>query len=1259
MHSHHLFGPVTASFAEQNLASLERGGKCVSFGSDGTDLPLTSINSWEALVNCLPEEWQPGFIALWLPYTKIPEFLWSAPVPIIGLAADWNLLWHQYRSVLPCCDVILTDKPGVEVLHLAGFTQARPANLFGLERDFFDEPGENEDRDIDVLFVGNLHPPVQRERLRWLARLASLSERFNVRIATGVFGADYRKLLRRSKIAFNRSIRGECNKRSFEAPACGALLFQEAENREIRQWLDEGSEFVAYNDENLETLLEEYLTHNKERQVIASAAQNRVQNFGFATLWSETIQLMSQDWPEVLERARERIEGKRSLLPAAEPSPLLADLARVELLARSGTKPQAIDLARTTLATAQRPLTQSWSPVEPWPDGFDFARVEWEQAAWLNAGDPVAEAEAKQEILRWRLHLLLADLNNDLVHYYEAMLARPDLPVSRAALGCALARNGRLLEARTHLERAVAEQPFDLPAVRALAQVLLELGDRKARQQLEHDRRQLAKAAPGIVPEEDWFALPPAADALASLIILCCNEVEGTRGCLESVCKHTRQPYELILIDNGSTDATPALLEEVRSWSGPARVEIIRNAENRGYPIGVNQGLAVAKGEFLVLLNNDTIVTPSWLDGLVRVSLVVGGAGLVGPVSNGAPPPQLVPFSFTETAELDAFALERQRQFAGQAAEFPRLTGFCLLIRRDALRKIGALDERYGTGFFEDDDLCLRARKAGLRLRIAPDVFIHHEGGRTFRSLGLDTSALLDQNFELFRQKWGDEHAAPYQRPGKSPAVESPRVEPTFSMLSLPWKSVGPPRKSLTMIVKNEEENLPDCLSGVRDLVDEMIIVDTGSTDRTKQIALQFGAKVFDFPWVDSFAAARNESLRHATGDWVFWLDADDRVNDENRAKLRELFATLPEENAAFGMKCRCVEPFSGGIETVVDHVRLFRNDRRLSWRYRVHEQILPALRQIGAKMNFSKVEIQHVGYIDPALRARKLQRDLRLLNMEHTENPDDPFVLFNLGSVYQELGQQAEAIPLLRKSLDRSHPDDSIVRKLYTLIAQCHRKLGQAGEALSVCQAGRRTYPDDAELLLVEAVARDESGDPAGAETCYRTLIEGRENEDHFASVADGLRGHLGRHNLAVLLLKQKRYTEAEVQWRMALTAEPNYLPAKFGLGELYLERRNFTAMEQTVEQFADRPEAAVLRGRARLARQEFAVARWELTQAIDHFPKHLGLRVILSHALLQEGKDPIAAEQALRTILEFDPNHAEAKNNLEVLLRERNGKK
>src|SRR5262249_22315289 len=215
----------------------------------------------------------------------------------------------------------------------------------------------------------------------------------------------------------------------------------------------------------------------------------------------------------------------------------------------------------------------------------------------------------------------------------------------------------------------------------------------------------------------------------------------------------------------------------------------------------------------------------------------------------------------------------------------------------------------------------------------------------------------------------------------------------------------------------NEEANLPACLGSAAGLMDEVIVVDTGSTDRTRDIAARLGARVFDFPWVDSFAAARNECLRHATGRWIFWLDADDRLDEADRQKLRALFAELPDGNLAYVMKCLCLPDPESGTSTVVDHVRLFRHQPDIRWQYRVHEQILPAIRRSGGEVRWTDVVIQHTGYQDRALRRRKLDRDLRLLRLEDAEHPDDPVTLFHLGSIYQELGQLAEALAPLKPS--------------------------------------------------------------------------------------------------------------------------------------------------------------------------------------------------------------------------------------------------
>jgi glycosyltransferase involved in cell wall biosynthesis len=236
-------------------------------------------------------------------------------------------------------------------------------------------------------------------------------------------------------------------------------------------------------------------------------------------------------------------------------------------------------------------------------------------------------------------------------------------------------------------------------------------------------------------------------------------------------------------------------------------------------------------------------------------------------------------------------------------------------------------------------------------------------------------------------------------------------------------------RISLTMIVKNESATLGRCLASVRDLVDEIIVVDTGSSDNTKDIARQYDAGIFDLPWPDSFAAARNESIRHASGQWLLWLDADEYFDDAQRSKLRQLISGLSDKNTAYVLLQRSVA--ANGSAVLVSQVRLFRNHPAIRWDYRVHEQILPSLKRAGHTIRNTDIVIEHSGYLDPALRLKKLDRNLRLLNLDLAERPNDPFTLFNLGWSFADSGRLSDAIPLLQRSLQHSHNADSITPKL------------------------------------------------------------------------------------------------------------------------------------------------------------------------------------------------------------------------------------
>jgi glycosyltransferase involved in cell wall biosynthesis/tetratricopeptide (TPR) repeat protein len=1658
----YLFGPVSRTFADQNLHAARQSGDCLAFDSAGeTDLAIGPADTWQTVLDRLPGGWRPDFIALDLHYTTVPPALWSAPVPLVGLAADWNLLFHGYRYWARRVDLLLTDTPGVEAFARVGVHHARAANLFGLERGFLEYAWPDVPRDIDVLFVGNLHPAVQRERLPWLGRLARLADRWRVAIRTAAFGDAYRGLLARSRVVFNRSLRAECNMRVFEAAVAGCLLFQEEGNREVHDYFRGGQECVYYTDANLEERLAHYLEHENERRARAEAALRRVREFSFAELWRRQVEAVERDWDEVVARSRHRgtltpqdgLLGRtwEALSSRTGPEPgLVADLVAavlagdeprngqaapvapdadagdacatvppclpvagaaamhnalglaVTLAARGNgrvTAPMAanalhhfkqavacdpahvvaglnyveclVGVQQTDAAVAEgrRLLALLDAGAVPdaavldgghFPPAFDHFRVEWERAAWANAGDPQAEARAKADVLRWRLHMLLAGLTGQLGHYEAAVCARPDLPPSRAMLGCALGRAGHAAEAVEHLRAAVDGNPFDLEAARGLYEALRLAGDSEGGRRLATERRLLARAAPQAVPHEAWFADslhadPPQQPAQVQRIPMeTFHRHFGAPDTLRAVCAFTNavdthvvlallaytRPTRILEVGTAAGHMTANLTEWspddaliyslgtvadlavptalAQRYEDPPRASFGRfanafgkvakvffvTADSLGYDFARLAPLDFAfvdgahdrahvlsdtRGAYAALRPGGCLVwhdygspTP-WVDvhqaiaeaglaepvyhvaGTEVAFLFKGACGQPEPARPPAAPPTRPPEPTPEAPQPDvvlpaASPAEPPTPRPGQAPAPPEPSSgplavvwegdhtglhslalvnreLCLgLVRRGhhlailppaqdtdpnipAMPAVTELDacvrrplgrpadahvrhawppnfqpppeghwvvmqpwehgslprawagplsqdvddvwaysryvrdcylaagvppdrvhvvplgidpdrfrpglpalplqtrrrykflfvggtirrkgidlllDAYGRAFTDKDDVCLVVKDMGVgtfyrgqtageliaRFQAQPsapaveyrdeplrpdelpglyaacDCLVQPYRGEGFglpiaeaMACGLPAvvtghGAALDYctpdsaylvparivrlpekrlgDIETVDHPWHAEcdvgalarllrhvvahpdeararggaaseyvrrnvtwdHAAaaaearlqalrdlPIRRSARGPGlVTGKAVRPAVTLLPLD----GRPLLTLCIIARNEEANLAACLRSAAGLFGQVVVVDTGSTDRTREVAREFGAEVYDFPWCDDFAAARNEALRHARGRWIFWLDADDFLSEDDRNKLRRLFASLGDDPVGYVMKCLCLADGRTRSETAVDHVRLFPNHPQIRWRWRVHEQILAALREHGVPLRWSDAVVRHTGYRDPAVKRRKLERDLRLLLLEYAANPDHPFTLFNLAGVCEELGRPEEALPYIRRSLALSHPQDSIVRKLYVMLSRCLRLLGQLDEALAALREGRGHYPQDAELLYQEGIVREQRGDLPGAAACWLELLETRDG-DHFASVDPALRGYKARHRLGEVCYRMGRPAEAEAQWRAALAEQPDYLPALHHLRQLLHSQGRSEELEQVQRKIQELEQKAV----------------------------------------------------------------------------------
>ena len=242
---------------------------------------------------------------------------------------------------------------------------------------------------------------------------------------------------------------------------------------------------------------------------------------------------------------------------------------------------------------------------------------------------------------------------------------------------------------------------------------------------------------------------------VVSVVIVTYDNLVYTKLCIGAILAALDETaLELILVDNGSNDGTVEYLRALRE--GNRGVRVVFNDVNRGFAPANNAGLSAATGEILVLLNNDTMVTPGWL-ARMRRHLDDPAVGLVGPVTNRIGNEAEVEAPYRTYGQMLAFAEDRGGEHRGRSFEIPMPAMFCLAMRRDAYERIGPLDERFEVGMLEDDDYARRARDAGNRLVCAEDVFVHHFGQASFGKLvpGGEYMRLLEANQRRFKEKWG------------------------------------------------------------------------------------------------------------------------------------------------------------------------------------------------------------------------------------------------------------------------------------------------------------------------------------------------------------------------------------------------------------------------------------------------------------------------------------------------------------------------
>lgn len=238
-----------------------------------------------------------------------------------------------------------------------------------------------------------------------------------------------------------------------------------------------------------------------------------------------------------------------------------------------------------------------------------------------------------------------------------------------------------------------------------------------------------------------------------SVIVVTFNQAHRTDTFLKALFAYTDYPnWQVIVLDNASEDSTPAILAD---WARKQQaLKVVQNPKNRGFPSACNQAAESADGDILCLLNNDTVVTPGWLSALVDELLRNPRVGLVGATSQGVANEARVRAPYRSLEELLLWAMARSRRHFRRSKKMPMLALFCAATWKRVWEEVGGLDEDFGLGLFEDDDLCFRLRERGYELRCRLDSFVHHFQGSSFSRLGENAYwELYERNRKLFWAK--------------------------------------------------------------------------------------------------------------------------------------------------------------------------------------------------------------------------------------------------------------------------------------------------------------------------------------------------------------------------------------------------------------------------------------------------------------------------------------------------------------------------
>lgn len=449
---------------------------------------------------------------------------------------------------------------------------------------------------------------------------------------------------------------------------------------------------------------------------------------------------------------------------------------------------------------------------------------------------------------------------------------------------------------------------------------------------------------------------------------------------------------------------------------------------------------------------------------------------------------------------------------------------------------------------------------------------------------------------------------------------------------------------SLCMIVKDEERNLRDCILSVKSVVDEVVVVDTGSTDYTKDIARELGARVFDFPWCDDFSAARNESISHATGDYILWLDADDRIEASELNKIRQLKTILPaEKNRAYYFVVSSQAPLEG--ESRFLQLRLFPRVKGAFFEGKIHEQIFQTLMKRGIELCQTDILVRHTGYLDREVIQQKVERNLKIIERELQSDPENVLLHFNSARTLSGLGKWTEAISHMEKIIEKARVEKKekpLWRQVSIMLGQYYIQRNSYENALSLFKELAKEFQEDSLVSYYHGKSLFLIGDYQGAIEPLEHSLKISLKVDILPLDLDGIR-YDQHYTLGQCYMKMGETAKAKEMFIQSLHQQADHSKSLEALGYLSLKEHRFKEAidyyERAVQRGAESDQNYSNLGLAYRKLGLWGEAEKSLMRSLEMNPQRIEALTNLGHLYCEMGEESKALP-FLTKALNIDPD-------------------